>query len=882
MAMRDTREPGSVQTLHFKVEDIRDGAICLPGGRWRAVLAVESVVSFRLLANNEREQIFGGFRSFLNTLSFPVQIMYRSELADVSGYEQEMARAMEEMEHERLVPYARDHVDFVRLIAEEHGLLEQKYYVVVSAEEGVASAAVGFKALAGRLNRDRRARQARLDREAALAQLEMRCDAVERGLSRCGAVARRLDDAELAVLFYRCWNPDLARTQRLRANACRFADSFAVVGQASRGAPARSRAPLPEARAPERKRGLLGRWRERREGWSPDSEEARMIQQGTRSVVDLLAPASIEVQHDHIRLESRYVRTLKLAGYPRTVDAGWLNPLIEFVKPLELSMHITPINVNEAVGSLSHKLAVLQTSRTLDARDGKLHDPDREAAFGDANRLRDSLSRGDEKLFSVSLYVTIKAPSKRELEELTERVEDEFERMMASTRYTTYKQDIAFHSALPEGTDGIRAVRNLDTTSLATMIPFTSGSLSMEGGMFYGVATHNRTLVTINPFDDSLVNANMTVFAKSGGGKSYGTKLMLLRNLYRNVDCYIIDPDGEYRTLCDAVGGQYVRLSAASRQHINPFDLPVASDDATDGLTEHVNALIGWLEIMLCSSRDELSSHERSILDRALYDAYAAMGITKDPATHGKQPPVLGDLVEALRAIAGGWAGNPVADELAIRLERYTTGSLSGMFNSRTNVELENRFIVFDVSEVKDNMKALTTHTISNFVWRQVRRRLKPRLLVIDEAWTLMKHAEGGAFLAEFARKARKRYLGLVTITQDVEDFLSSEHGRTVLGMSTLKLLLRHDSSCIAATAEAFNLSTDERHALMEADKGCGLLFARDSHVPIQIVASPEEHVLITTNPKELAARQARRAQEAAIRNGHRTSLPRAEAPRQY
>ncbi|MEJ7653205.1 MAG: hypothetical protein WKH64_07610 [Chloroflexia bacterium] len=318
-----------------------------------------------------------------------------------------------------------------------------------------------------------------------------------------------------------------------------------------------------------------------------------------------IAPAAVEVQRDHIRLESRYKRVLKLVGYPRIVQAGWLNPLIEFERPLEISLHITPLNVAEAAHSLKHRLGVLQTSRMMDADAGKLNDPDRDTALGDAAKLRIALARGEEKLFSVALYVAIGGDSLQELDLLTTRVEEEFERMTAQTRHTTYEQDLAFHAVLPEAADGIRAVRNLDTSSVATLIPFTSGSLSMEGGMMYGVTRHNRTLVTIDPFALA-PNANAVIFAKSGGGKSYALKLWLLRNMYCGVDCYVIDPDREYETLCRAVGGEYIRLAVGGGYHINPLDLPVYTENEKEkeGLSSHVNELIGWLEICLPAAAD--------------------------------------------------------------------------------------------------------------------------------------------------------------------------------------------------------------------------------------------------------------------------------------
>ncbi len=598
----------------------------------------------------------------------------------------------------------------------------------------------------------------------------------------------------------------------------------------------------------------------RKRATSPTLEELR-FEAGTRSVADLVAPASVEVERDSLRLDNGYARTLVVTGYPRSVSAGWLSPLVGFDEPLELSMHVQPIETAHMVGSLSRKLVQLHSSRLHDSREGRLDNPERETAYEDAERLRDALQRGEEKVFSVSLYILLRAPSAKRLDDLTRRVEGVLEGMMAHSRVAYLEQDSGFHSVLPEGMDRLRVYRNLDTSSLATTFPFVSGSLSLERGVLYGTALHNQSLVIFDPFDDSLENANAVVFAKSGSGKSYWTKLMALRNLLVGVDFYVIDPEiDEYRAVCEAVGGQYVRLGVGSRQHINPLDLPGATGDPSDGrdgLAEHVASLIGWLEMLLCAPGQVLTPHERALLDRALYRAYAVAGITPDPETHRQEPPLLVDLARVLADTPGD-----LPESLSLRLERYVTGSLAGLFNHPTNVSLDGRFVVFNVHDMGKDLWPLAIHTISSFVWGQLRRNLRPRLLIIDEAWNLMQHQAGGSFVAGLGRRARKRYLGVVTITQDVTDFLDSEHGRTVLGMSAIKLLMKHDGASIKPVMETFGLSHGEKQFLLGADKGEGLFFARGSRVPIYVEASPVEHQLVTTAPRELAARQRAPQQE--------------------
>ena len=615
----------------------------------------------------------------------------------------------------------------------------------------------------------------------------------------------------------------------------------------------------------------LRRKGDRQQGLTADE---RRFALGTRSLADLVAPATLEVARDHVRLDYQYARTLAVTGYPRTVGPGWLQPLIDFEEPLELSLHVLPLETGRMVSALTHKMVLLHSSRLLEARGGRLADPEREVAYEDAERLRDALQRGEEKVFSVGLYVLLRASSLATLDDLTRRVEVTLDGMLAHSRVAILEQDAGFRSCLPEGQDHLLVSRNLDTSSLATTFPFSSSTLTMERGVLYGIARHNSSPVIFDPFDPSLENANAVIFAKSGAGKSYFTKLMALRNLLFGVDFLVIDPEDEYRTLCDAVGGQYVRLASSSAQHLNPFDLPPPDDEweGRDPLAEQVAALLGLLEIMLAEPGRPLGSYERAILDRALYRTYAAKGIDADPSTHSRPAPLMGDLLASL-------AGEPseTAADLSTRLERYVGGSLAGLFAAPTDVSLDRRFVVFNVQALEPELRPLGIHLITSFVWNQVRRSRRPRLLIIDEAWSLMQYTEGGAFLAGMARRARKYYLGLVAITQDVADFLDADHGRTVLTNAAIKLLMKQDAATIQPVVSAFQLSDDERQFLLAAAKGEGLFFARGSHVALKVEASPAEHRLVTTAPRELAERSVgpKRGEIAVAESGLRSAPPR-------
>jgi type IV secretory pathway VirB4 component len=596
------------------------------------------------------------------------------------------------------------------------------------------------------------------------------------------------------------------------------------------------------------------RFKRRRPSSSPQalSSQERRFALGTRTLADLLAPAAVEVARDHVRLEYQYARVLVVVGYPRTVAAGWLTPLLEFEHPIEISLHVQPLETPSIVKLLGHKLVQLQSSRLVDLRSGRLADPEREVAFEDAERLRDALQRGEERVFSVSLYVLLRAASQRTLDDLTRRVETTLDGMLAHSRVAILEQERAFRACLPTARDELLAYRNLDTSSLATTFPFTSSSLSMERGVLYGVASRSQSPVIVDPFDSSLENANLAVFAMAGAGKSYFVKLMALRNLMAGVDFLVVDPENEYGGVCQAADGQFVRLASTSTQHLNPFDLPpddAATLEGVDPLAEQVTAVVGLLDVMLSERGANLTPYERSILDRAAYEAYAAVGISADPETHSRPVPLLADLHTALEAIDAD-----VAVGLAARLRRYVRGSLAGgLFAGPTNVALDRRLVVFNIQMLEEELRPVAMHLIANFVWNRVRRERRPRLLVIDEAWSLLRYAEGGEFVSGMARRARKYYLGLVTITQDVADFLRSEHGRAVLVNAAMKLLLKQDSTTVEAVTDAFQLTTEERQYLLGANKGEGLLFARGARLPLTIEASPAEHRLATTAPRELA-----------------------------
>jgi conjugal transfer ATP-binding protein TraC len=589
----------------------------------------------------------------------------------------------------------------------------------------------------------------------------------------------------------------------------------------------------------------------RGQGGDALSADERLFALGTRTFADLVAPAGAEVRRDHLLLETQYVRVLSVTGYPRTVTAGWLAPLVEELDlPLQLSLHVRALQSGDMVRALGLQIAKLESSRRVDVLAQRIRDPEREIALEDANRLRESLQRGDERVFSVSLYLMLRAPTLPGLDEATRRVEAQLDGLLTQSRLALFEQERGFRSCLPEGRDQLLVPRNLDTSSLAISLPLASSSLIMERGVLYGVSAESQSPIIIDPFDDTLDNSNLAVVAPSGSGKSYFVKLMALRNLLAGVDFLIIDPEDEYGGICHAAGGEYLRLASSSAHHLNPFDLPQALEatDGLDPLAEQVAALLGLLEVMLAEPGKGLTTYERAALDRALYQTYAAVGITADPSTHDRPAPLMRDL----QAILAGTAGE-LAAGLATRLDRYVSGSLgAGLFAGPTNVSLSQRLVVFNIQQLEEELRPVAIHLIASFVWNRVRRQRRPRMLVIDEAWTLLRYPEGGAFISGLARRARKYYLGLVTIWQKVGDLVGTEHGETVLTNSDMKLLLKQSDEIIEAADARFRFTPSERRFLLGALKGEGLLFARGGRWPIKIEASPAEHRLATTNPREL------------------------------
>lgn len=562
-----------------------------------------------------------------------------------------------------------------------------------------------------------------------------------------------------------------------------------------------------------------------------------VLGKGMVDVQDVIAPPAIEIDFDYIKIGDTYFRTLFVAGYPRFVGANWLSPLINFDHTLDISFYYYPVESKGVLNDLRRKIAEMEATIESDLESGRVMDPGVRIALEDANTLQEQLTAGVERFFQFSFYVTIPADSPEELNSVTKRVESTLGSLLVVSKHATLQQEQAFQSVLPTFTDKLLVTRNMDTTALATTFPFVSSELTANVGVMYGINEHNGSLVIFDRF--SLENANTVVFAKSGAGKSYMVKLESIRQLMFGTEIIIIDPEDEYISLVKAIGGEVIRFKTEEKVRINPFDLSGIYQEGENELGLKILALHSLFRIIM----GNLTPTEDAILDRALVATYKSKGITPDPATQTKEPPVMEDLYNTLLNFS-----DPEAKSLAARLEKFVRGSLSGIFDQQSSIDIKNTFTVFSIRDMEDELRPIAMFIILDFIWTRIKRDPKERVLVVDEAWYMMKYPDSASFMYSIAKRARKYKLGLTTITQDVEDFLTSEYGKAIVTNSSLQFLLKQSPASIDRITEVFYLSEGERNLLLSSEIGEGLFFAGQNHVAIRIQASPEEHLLITSN----------------------------------
>ena len=589
------------------------------------------------------------------------------------------------------------------------------------------------------------------------------------------------------------------------------------------------------------------------------AEVAEAFRKGVTALRDFIAPSSIEFYGNYFQLGTRLARTYYVYGYPRQVFTGWMSGLVNLDEVIDISVYVYPVESQVVLDNLRKKVTQLEAGLQIDAEKGRVRDPAKQAAILDAEEMRDKLQVGEERFFRFGLYFTLYGNSQDELEFVTHKVESMLGQQLVYSKAATSQQEQGLNSVVPQFSDQLQIRRNMSTGAISTSFPFTSADLTQDNGILYGINMHNSGLVIFDRF--TLENGNSVVFAKSGAGKSFTVKLEALRSLMFGTEIIIIDPENEYERMCDAVGGAYVRLSLNSVTRINPFDLPrvVDTEEADNALRSNLITLHGLLRLMMGGAQTQLvggnatimpalSPSEEADLDEALINTYGKAGITQDPLTHTAIPPTIADLYDTLLHMGGN------GPQLAQRLRKYTSGTFAGIFSQQSNIDINNPLVVFNVRDLEDELRPVAMYIVLNYIWNKTKSDMKRRILVVDEAWQLMKYEDSASFLFSLAKRARKYNLGITTISQDVEDFMGSRMGRAIVANASMQILLKQSPSAIDVLADVFKLTSEEKKRLAQFPVGQGLFFAGQNHVHIQVVASPTETSLITTNPNQVRA----------------------------
>jgi conjugal transfer ATP-binding protein TraC len=590
------------------------------------------------------------------------------------------------------------------------------------------------------------------------------------------------------------------------------------------------------------------------EATSKTASSTMTIQKRGTSLADKIAPPSVEIDFNFIRVGGRYYKTFFIVGYPRYVSANWMSPVIDFSHSLNISIFIYPTSSADVLSDLRRKTAELEATIASQLDQGLVVDAKVQAALEDALGLTEELAKGVERFYQMSLYITLYSESLPELEQASKRLESTFSSLLILPKLATLQMEEGFKSSIPYSTDNLFITRNMDTTAISSTFPFTSATLTQDKGIMYGLNQQNGSLIIFDRF--SLENANEVVFGKSGSGKSFLIKLEAMRQFMFGTEIIIIDPEGEYESITKTFGGEYVSFTTDSPIKINPFDLSGMYVEGENELGLKILSLHGLLKIVL----GELDATHDAILDRALVETYRQKGITTDPATQKNQPPLMEDLYKVLLGMEDQTAG-----ELALRLEKFIKGSLSGLFNQQSNFDIKNPFTSFSVKALEDELRPIAMHIILDFVWTKVRKSLKKRLLILDEAWYLTKYEDSASFVYGIAKRARKYYLALTTATQDVQDFLSTDYGKAILSNSSIQILLKQSPTEIDTVSRVFYLSQGEKDLLTSVGVGEGLFFAGQNHVVVKITAAPYEQKLATSNPREVLEMWKKNAQSRTV-----------------
>lgn len=856
-----------------------------------------------LHSEEEQESLLEGYRELLKSLTFPLQILIRSQPLDVSSYLADL-RAVEMDPH---VPtawraLAQAHYVATDELVTRKSLMTRRFYIVIPAQvtpptrRGLLRRIFSPfpdstpdqlapdtpeeplpKARKGRKRATTPTQQSVL-LELASQQLTLRVEQIKNRLLGLGMTVERVAGDALVQLMYESLTPQQARRAPLHSQTIAMCGRWPTSSQSIRQQYATSQA----SHHPSSASPLLPVIPSMQEDHVPllaacadCTCDALQPPLTVLPLADLLAPSYAEETPDALCLEGEYTRCLALTGLPREATAGWLAPLLQQDETMDVVLHIHPQDAAHVVQRMMRRRAELRSSQRYNARQGRADHPDVQLAEEDSESLLSKVASGEEALFATSLYVLIRATDRAQLEASTNRLLSVLHSLQLVARSTTFEQKRAFHACLPEAHNDLMRTLTLDSTTLASVFfPFLSQSVLMPGGVLEGITATGEP-VMLDDWDTHLENPHRFVGAVSGAGKSYDAKIKLMRELVvryaQGFHVAVIDPDQEYKAICDTLQGDYIRLAPGAEQHLNPFDLvPVGINLASyvservDRLAEKVQSLHALFDLLLAERGQgekgaTLSSSEKGVLDRALYETYRRCGITPDPTTHARRSPLLRDLYQVLREDSKSNEHTGLAD----RLYPYVEGSLSGLFSAPTDVQLTNRLVVFDVLEmsVSAGLRPIAVFLIADFIWTQVLRTGQarhPRALYIDEAWSLIQHPEGGRFLADLARRARKRYLRLVTITQSPDQFVDDAWGSVIAANAATKVLKKQDRTSAEAVARRFQLTTGEQHRLQYLSKPESLLLVGNQRIVMSVQANPLEHQLATTDPRETAEREQR------------------------
>jgi type IV secretory pathway VirB4 component len=588
-----------------------------------------------------------------------------------------------------------------------------------------------------------------------------------------------------------------------------------------------------------------------------------IYQSGVLELQDIIAPSAMKVSPRSLNLGDKIVRTFFVISYPRFLSESWFAPIINLDKIFDISIFVHPIDTASVLRSFQKKVAEVQSQIHIREEKGLVRDPVLDTAYQDLESLRDNLQQAQEKIFDVGLYISIYGETEAELDKLESEVKSILEASLVYVKPALFQQEQGYKSVLPIADDQLSVHSKLNSSPLSSMFPFISFDLTSDKGILYGINRHNSSLILFDRF--SLENYNSVTFAKAGSGKSYATKLEILRTLMFDADVIVLDPEREYEYMAEATGGRYFNISLTSEHHINPFDLPTPREDesAADVLRSNIVSLVGLFRIMLGG----LTPEEDSIIDRAISETYALKDITPDSNFAATEPPLMSDFELVLAGMEGG-------ESLVQRLTKYTKGTWAGFINRPSNVDINKKFVVFSLRDMEDELKPVAMYIVMHFIWNSVRKELKKRLLVIDEAWWMMKSEDTASFLYGLAKRGRKYYLGLATITQDVEDFLKSPYGLPIITNSSIQILLKQSPSSIDVVQKTFNLTDEEKYLLLESDVGEGIFFAGLKHVAIKIIASYTEDQIITSNPSQVLAIKKAKADLAEMQTNAAASKP--------